>query len=286
MSLQWGVDCVLPLRTTLLRCFFTRESEDLSTATFRRGPLLEDSRRGVCWRVGFPVCCFLPCGICPRGVWGLCPLRSSDDAVSMIPSPHPEPTSGCSEPDSGWQSAAARPSTTLSVPAPGRPPDHHRAPSRSGSPSRPKSCTLAATRRATAHLRPPPRRASTPLPGGTATSTRSMLTRPTRPAARDGSKTRCRRSRPSSRRRRAASPRSHRRVQAQALHASSACLHQSGLWRRRFRAAARRCCRPPGQHHQHRRSYIPRLVLSRHPVCRQGGCAKSRLTRSPLLATH
>jgi len=43
----------------------------------------------------------------------------------MILSPHPEPTSGCSEPDSGWQSAAARPGTTLSVPAPGRPPDHH-----------------------------------------------------------------------------------------------------------------------------------------------------------------
>jgi len=119
------VDRVLPLRTTLLRCFFTRESEDLSTATFRRGPLLEDSRRGVCWRVGFPVCCFPPCGVSPRGVWGLCPLRSSDDAVSMILSPHPEPTSGCSEPDSGWQSAAARPGTTLSVPAPGRPPDHH-----------------------------------------------------------------------------------------------------------------------------------------------------------------
>jgi len=37
--------------------------------------------------------------------------------------------------------------------------------------------------------------------------------------------------------------------QAQAPHASSACLHQSGLWRRRFRAATRRCCRPPGQHH-------------------------------------
>jgi len=79
-----------------------------------------------CWRVGFPVCCFPPCGFSPRGVWGLCPLRSSDDAVSMILLPHPEPTSGCcSEPDSGWQSAAARPGTTLSVPTPGRPPDHH-----------------------------------------------------------------------------------------------------------------------------------------------------------------
>jgi len=66
-----------------------------------------------------------PCGVSPRGVWGLCPLRSFDDAVSMILSPHPEPTSGCSEPDSGWQSAAARPGTTLFVPAPGRPPDHH-----------------------------------------------------------------------------------------------------------------------------------------------------------------
>jgi len=60
----------------------------------------------------------------PGGVCRLCPLRSSDD-VSMIPSPHPEPTSGCSEPDSGWQSAAARPGTTLSVPTPGRSPDHH-----------------------------------------------------------------------------------------------------------------------------------------------------------------
>jgi len=79
------------------------------------------TRGGVCWRVGFPVCCFPPCGVSPRGVWGLCPLRSSDDAVSMILSPHPEPTPGCSEPDSGWQSAAARPGTTLSVPAPGRP---------------------------------------------------------------------------------------------------------------------------------------------------------------------
>ena len=71
------------------------------------------------------MCCFPPCGVSPRGVWGLCPLWSSDDAFSMILSLHPEPTSGCSEPDSGWQSAAARPGTTLSVPAPGRPPDHH-----------------------------------------------------------------------------------------------------------------------------------------------------------------
>jgi len=71
------------------------------------------------------VCCFPPCGVSPRGVWGLCPLRSSDDAFSMMMSPHAEPTSGCSAPDSGWQSAAARPGTTLSVPAPGRPPGHH-----------------------------------------------------------------------------------------------------------------------------------------------------------------
>jgi len=42
----------------------------------------------------------------------------------MMMSPHAEPTSGCSAPDSGWQSAAARPGTTLSVPAPGRPPGH------------------------------------------------------------------------------------------------------------------------------------------------------------------
>jgi len=72
-GLQSGVDRVLPLRTTLLRCFFTRESEHLSTATFRRGPLLEDLRLGGCWRVGFPVCCFPPCGVSPRGVRGLCP---------------------------------------------------------------------------------------------------------------------------------------------------------------------------------------------------------------------
>jgi len=70
------------------------------------------------------VCCFPPCGVSPRGVWGLCPLRSSDDAFSMMMSPHAEPTSGCSAPDSGWQSAAARPGTTLSVLAPGRPPGH------------------------------------------------------------------------------------------------------------------------------------------------------------------
>jgi len=77
---------------------------------------------------GSPVCCFPPCGVSPRGVWGLCPLRSSDDAFSIVMSPHPEPTSSsgcsCSEPDSGWQSAAARSGTTLSVPAPGRPPGH------------------------------------------------------------------------------------------------------------------------------------------------------------------
>jgi len=73
---------------------------------------------------GSPVCCFPPCGVSPRGVWGLCPLRSSDDAFSMMMSPRAEPTSGCSEPDSSWQSAAARPGTTLSVPAPGRPPGH------------------------------------------------------------------------------------------------------------------------------------------------------------------
>jgi len=71
------------------------------------------------------VCCFPPCGVSPRGVWGLCPLRSSDDAFFMMMSPHAEPTPGCSAPDSGWQSAAARPGTTLSAPAPGRPPGHH-----------------------------------------------------------------------------------------------------------------------------------------------------------------
>jgi len=56
-------------------------------------------------------------------------------------------------------------------------------------------------------LHPPPRRTSTSLPGGTATSTstRSMSTRPTRPT--NGLRTRRKRLRPSSRRR-AASPRS------------------------------------------------------------------------------
>jgi len=77
-----------------------------------------------CWRVGFPRVLFPPLWCFPPGVWGLCPLRSSDDAFSMMMSPHAEPTSGCSAPDSGWQSAAARPGTTLSVPAPGRPPGH------------------------------------------------------------------------------------------------------------------------------------------------------------------
>jgi len=37
-----------------------------------------------CWRVGFPVCCFPPCGVSPRGVRGLCPLRSSDPRVALL----------------------------------------------------------------------------------------------------------------------------------------------------------------------------------------------------------
>jgi len=121
--LQWGVDRVLPLRTTLLRCFFTRESEDLSTATFRRGPLLEDSRRGVCWRVGLWVS---PCAVSPLVVFspavcgGCAPLRSSDALVALLSCVHLlSLRSGVGTPDLGWQqpgrrgrAAAARTSTT------------------------------------------------------------------------------------------------------------------------------------------------------------------------------
>ena len=49
----------------------------------------------ACWQVGSPVCFFFPCGVSPRCVWGLCPLRSSDDAFAMNLSPHAEPSSGC-----------------------------------------------------------------------------------------------------------------------------------------------------------------------------------------------
>jgi len=31
----------------------------------------------LCWRVGFPVWCFPPCGVSPQGVWGLCPYVST-----------------------------------------------------------------------------------------------------------------------------------------------------------------------------------------------------------------
>jgi len=38
-----------------------------------------------CWRVVFPVWCFPPCGVSPRGVRGLCaPLRSSDPLVALL----------------------------------------------------------------------------------------------------------------------------------------------------------------------------------------------------------
>jgi len=84
------------------------------------------SREYFCWRVGFPVCCsplvvccFPPCGVSPRGVRGLCPLRSFDPAHSFaFMGPHADP-SGVGTPDSGWQqsgrrgrAAAARVSTT------------------------------------------------------------------------------------------------------------------------------------------------------------------------------
>ena len=69
-------------------------------------------------------CAVSPLVVCsPRGVWGLCPLRSSENALfAMNLSPHAKPTSGCSAPAPSWQSAAVRPGTTLSDSAPGRPP--------------------------------------------------------------------------------------------------------------------------------------------------------------------
>jgi len=139
--LQWGVDRVLPLRTTLLRRFFTRESEDLSTATFRRGPLLEDSRRGVCWRAGFPgccsplvVCCFPPCGVFPPAVCGgYAPLPSFDPARSFAFMGPPGELSGIATPDLGWQqsgrrgrAAAARISTSAETPADTQASQHQR----------------------------------------------------------------------------------------------------------------------------------------------------------------
>jgi len=60
---------------------FTRKSEDLlpPRPISHRGPLLvEDSRWGGCWRVGFPgglfppLWCFPPCGVSPT-VFGGCP---------------------------------------------------------------------------------------------------------------------------------------------------------------------------------------------------------------------
>jgi len=71
---------------------------------------------------GFPRVLFPPLWCFPPGCLGAMPPPVF--RRSMIMSPHAEPTSGCSAPDSGWQSAAARPGTTLSVPAPGRPPGH------------------------------------------------------------------------------------------------------------------------------------------------------------------
>ena len=73
-----------------------------------------------------------PCGVSllvvfPPGVFGGCAPSGLPTMLSIMMSPHAEPTSGCSAPDSGWQSAAARPRTTLSVPAPGRPPGHRHA---------------------------------------------------------------------------------------------------------------------------------------------------------------
>ena len=55
-----------------------------SAKSLHRDPLLEDSRWGVCWRMGFPVCCFPPVLFPPCGVWlGLCVGRV-DPALAFI----------------------------------------------------------------------------------------------------------------------------------------------------------------------------------------------------------
>ena len=68
----------------------TRKSEDLSTTSAKslhRDPLLEDSRWGGCWLVGFHVCCFPLVVFPPCGVWlGLCVGRvdPDDDLASTV----------------------------------------------------------------------------------------------------------------------------------------------------------------------------------------------------------
>jgi len=73
---------------------------------------------------GVPPCGVSPLVVFPPAVFGGCAPSGLPTTLSIMMSPRAEPTSGCSEPDSSWQSAAARPGTTLSVPAPGRPPGH------------------------------------------------------------------------------------------------------------------------------------------------------------------
>ena len=126
---SWGVDRVLPLRSTLLRCFQAGVPEARSTATFRGGPLLENSRRGVCWRVGFPVCCSLLVVWCFPPLWCFppwcagavppCGLLTPRVALRFAFMGPPAEPSGVGTPNSGWQqsgrrecAAAARISTT------------------------------------------------------------------------------------------------------------------------------------------------------------------------------
>ena len=69
MSQQWGVPFAL--------CF-TRKSEDLlpPLPILHRGPfLVEDSRWGGCWRVGFPCGLFPPVWCFPPRCLGAAPLR-------------------------------------------------------------------------------------------------------------------------------------------------------------------------------------------------------------------
>ena len=50
-----------------------RGSFDRLRQSLHRGPLLKDPRCGVCvGGRGSPAGCFPPCGVSPRGVWGLC----------------------------------------------------------------------------------------------------------------------------------------------------------------------------------------------------------------------
>jgi len=62
-----------------------------------------------CWRVGFPVCCFPPCGVFPPRCAGAVPpcglLTRSVALAFMGPTVRP---SGVGEPDLGWQQGGRR----------------------------------------------------------------------------------------------------------------------------------------------------------------------------------